>query len=239
MRAIIAATGTGIGKTYVTCGLIRALRAIGQTPLVLKPVLSGFSPADAALSDAGQILAALGQPLTPAALAAIAPFRYAAPLSPDWAAEIEGGSVDFASVLAVCRTALATPGGLLIETAGGILSPLTAETTMADLLVALGLPVVLVTGSYLGTFSHTLSAAESLTARGLAFTVVVSESPPGAEPAPDFPETLARLHHRLGRPVHALPRLPAAQAAPLFANLLGAIPAAARACAASLPQSRN
>ena len=239
MKAVIAATGTGIGKTYVTCGLVRGLRAAGTPVLALKPVLSGFTPEQAAGSDAGQILAALGQPVTPAAIDAIAPFRYAAPLSPDWAAEAEGKTVDLTEVLAVCRAALATPHAVLIETAGGILSPLTTEATMADLMVALNLPVVLVAGSYLGTISHTLSAAESLTARGLSFTLVVSESPPGPDPAPDFPETLARLQRRLGQPVHPLRRQPPALAAPQFARLLAAIPAAPRACGACLPQSRN
>ena len=86
----ITATGTDIGKTYVTAGLLRAGRRAGIAVDALKPVLSGYDPADAETSDAGVLLAALDRPITAATIAAMSPWRFAAPLSPDRAAEREG-----------------------------------------------------------------------------------------------------------------------------------------------------
>ena len=98
MPLFVTATGTGIGKTHVACGLLRAQGGAG-----LKPVLSGFDPASAADSDAGRLLAAMGRPITPETIAAISPWRFAAPLSPDMAAAREGRAVPFEALIAACR----------------------------------------------------------------------------------------------------------------------------------------
>src|SRR3546814_14852981 len=71
----ITASGTDVGKTVVTALLARQLRARGQTPDVLKPVLSGFDPATRATSDAGVLLSALDLPVTEAALDRMSPWR--------------------------------------------------------------------------------------------------------------------------------------------------------------------
>ena len=138
----VTATGTDVGKTYVTAGLIRAGRRAGLAMEALKPVLSGFSMADAAASDAGVLLHALGRPVTPAAVAAISLWRYAAPLSPDMAAAAEGQSIDFDAVLAACRAAVRPDRLTLIEGVGGVMVPLDSRHTILDLVAALGLPVV-------------------------------------------------------------------------------------------------
>ena len=85
----ITGTGTDIGKTWLCCALLRHWRAAGLRPAALKPVLSGFDPDAPQASDAGQLLAALEQPLDERTLEAIAPWRYAAALSPDMAAALE------------------------------------------------------------------------------------------------------------------------------------------------------
>ena len=86
----VSATGTDIGKTFVARGLIRALRARGRNVAALKPVVSGFEPSEAAGSDSGLLLAALGRPVTLDAISEISPWRFAAPLAPDMAAAREG-----------------------------------------------------------------------------------------------------------------------------------------------------
>ena len=88
----VTATGTGIGKTLVTCLLARQLRAAGRRVRALKPVATGYTAARD--SDSAQLLAALGEPITDANVAAISPWRFAAPLSPDMAAEREGRALD-------------------------------------------------------------------------------------------------------------------------------------------------
>lgn len=175
----VTATGTDIGKTFVTAGLIRHLRAHHKRVSALKPIVSGFDLATAALSDPGVLLEALNEPIVPEALDRISPWRFAAPLSPDMAAAREGRSIDYDALLELCREAVtASDGTLFIEGVGGVMVPLDARFTVLDWMVALGLPVILVTGSYLGTISHTLTALDVLARRNLRLAgLVVNESP--------------------------------------------------------------
>jgi dethiobiotin synthetase len=140
-------------------------------------------------------------------LAEIAPWRFRASLSPPLAAAREGARLSGDIVIARClQRAAHMPAGawLLIESAGGIMSPLDDRLTMLDLATALGAPVLLVAGSYLGTISHTLTAAAVIEAAGLALVgVVVSESSPDAPP---LAETVAALEGRLPTPISGLRR---------------------------------
>jgi dethiobiotin synthetase len=203
----VAGAGTDVGKTFVASQLIRALIGRGVLVEALKPVVSGFDPADWAMSDPGQLLSALGRPLDDRTLAAISPWRYAAPLSPDMAARLEGRAVDCGAVIRFCRERIAAqPGALtLVEGVGGVMSPVDEDTTGLDLMAGVGAPVVLVGGSYLGAISHTLTAIEAMRARGLALkAVVVSESPAAGTP---FAETVAAIGRLSGfSPVIAAPR---------------------------------
>jgi dethiobiotin synthetase len=85
----VTATGTDIGKTYITAGILRAARAAGRPVSAIKPVLSGYSPEFAAGSDPAVLLAAMGKRVTQHNIAAISPWRFTAPLSPDMAAARE------------------------------------------------------------------------------------------------------------------------------------------------------
>ena len=196
MNAIfIAGTGTDVGKTYVTAGLLRSLRAGGVATRALKPALSGFDPARAAESDAGVLRNALGRSTSAAEIDAISPFRFAAPLAPDAAARREGRTLALADILPVCRAALAEPGGpLLIEGVGGVMSPIARDATGLDLARALGLPVLLVAGTYLGAISHALTAVVAIRAAGLAIkAIVVNESATDSVGIPDTLDALARF----------------------------------------------
>jgi len=215
----VAGTGTDVGKTYVTACLIHGLLATGAAVDVLKPVVSGFDPAAPAGSDPAVLLNALGRGWSSERLDDISPWRFRAPLSPPLAAAREGVRLCGDSVIAHCLQRAATkPAGawLLIESAGGIMSPLDDQLSMLDLAVQLGAPVLLVAGSYLGTISHTLTAAAVIaTARLTLSAVVVSESGPGAPP---LAETVAALESRLPQPLHALGR-GQSLGAPLLADL--------------------
>ena len=121
----MTATGTEVGKTFVSCGLLRAARRAGWRVAALKPVLTGYDPAGAAESDAGLLLAAMGRPVTDDTVGATAPWRYAAPLSPDMAAAAEGRDAPgLAAVAAVCRARVSAGRLTLIEGIGGIMVPL-------------------------------------------------------------------------------------------------------------------
>ena len=208
MTAIfVTATGTDIGKTFVTAGLVRAFRRAGRTVEALKPVISGFAMDGLAASDTGILLAAMGRQLVPEEAEGISPWRFKAPLSPDMAAEAEGSSIDFDALLDFSRQRIAArKGALLIEGVGGIMVPLDTNHTTLDWMAALELPVLLVAGSYLGTISHTLSALDVLERRGLKVAAVaVSES---EDSAVGLEQTVAAVQRFTPWSVVALPRQP-------------------------------
>ncbi len=191
----VTATGTDVGKTFVTAALIQHLRANGQPVDAIKPVVSGFDPAQLSASDPGVLLAALDRAASLDALDRISPWRFAAPLSPDLAAKAEGRALDFKALVDRCREAVARSRGLLlIEGIGGIMVPLDDRHTVLDWMSALRIPVLLVTGSYLGTISHTLTALHVLAQRNLDIAgVVVSESSTPGATLEDTVGTIARF----------------------------------------------
>lgn len=191
----ITGTGTDIGKTFVTAGLIRHWRGLGLSVHALKPVVSGYDPNDMAESDPGVLLSSLGRPLDSEQVHRISPFRFAAPLSPNMAAEREGRTLDYAGVLDFCqRSVTAHRGLLLIEGVGGAMVPLDDHHTVLDWMIALSVPLIVVTGSYLGSISHTLTCVEVLHQRGLSITaLVVNESADSTVSMEDTANTLNRF----------------------------------------------
>ncbi|MEK9724116.1 MAG: dethiobiotin synthase [Rhodospirillaceae bacterium] len=203
----ITGAGTEIGKTYVTCRLVRELRAAGKHVRAIKPVISGFDPDHPADSDTGLLLAAMEEPVDAAAIGAVSPWRFADPISPDMAAAREGRRLDAREIATFCR--YAAPGGedgmVLVEGIGGVMVPLNDKETVLDWMGYLGWPVLLVAGSYLGALSHFLTAAAALQGRGLTIGgIVVSQS---AENPVTLEETVATIENFAGGvPVVALPR---------------------------------
>jgi dethiobiotin synthetase len=200
----ITATGTDVGKTFVAASLIGHLRQMGRLVDAIKPVVSGFDPAQAAASDPGVLLHALGLPVTADEIDRIAPWRFRAPQSPDLAAERENRAIDVDSVITFCQTAIDQRRDiLLIEGVGGIMVPLDEHRTVLDVMMALQLPLILVTGSYLGTISHTLTAVDALFRRDLrVMAIIVSETPGSIVPLDDTVAAIARF----AEPVIGLPR---------------------------------
>ena len=153
----VTGAGTEIGKTFIVTGLVRRLRRDGRAVHAIKPVVSGFR--DIGEGDTAEILGALGLDPGPRNIAAISPWRFAAPLSPDMAAAREGRAIDFDALVRFSREAQYETGNeaggeegrdLLIEGIGGVMVPLTATETVLDWITALGFPTLLVAGSYLG-----------------------------------------------------------------------------------------
>jgi dethiobiotin synthetase len=204
----VTSTGTDVGKTFVTAGLIGRLREAGAAVDALKPVVSGYDSSVVETSDPAVLLKALGRPVSADEIAAIAPWRFRAPVSPDLAAAREGRAIDFDRLIAFSRAAVAkSTGTLFIEGVGGIMVPIDARRTVLDWMAALGLPLVFVVGGYLGTISHTLTALDVLAQRKLSVAaIVVSES----ERNPvELDETVASIARFAGGvPAIGLPRLP-------------------------------
>jgi dethiobiotin synthetase len=205
----VTGTGTGVGKTFVTSGLARLFRGLGRQVNALKPVVSGFDPALPWESDSAVLLEAAGREITPEEIERISPWRFRAPLSPDMAARAEVRAIGFQELAGFCRAAAAGDGAaVLIEGVGGIMVPLDDRHTVLDLMAALGQPLILVCGSYLGTLSHTLSAQEVILRHGLSMRAIVVSESEGSPPP--FEATLETLGHFAKAPLIGLRRQQAA-----------------------------
>lgn len=204
----VTATGTDIGKTFVTAGLIRYLRGLGQPVNALKPIVSGYDSSVVETSDPAVLLTALGRQVSADEVATMAPWRFRAPLSPDTAAAREGRSIDFDALIAFSRSSVQSATGMLfIEGVGGIMVPLDTKRTVLDWMAALDLPLILVVGGYLGAISHTLTALDVLAQRQLKLAaIVVSENERDTVELADTVDSLTRFSN--GVPVIGLPRLP-------------------------------
>jgi dethiobiotin synthetase len=174
----ITSTGTEIGKTFVTAALAHQLRAQGRTVDAIKPIMTGCSRAAMGDSDAAVLLRSLGHDVTEEAIVGISPFRFSAPLAPSMAARAEGRpAVGLKDLVDFCARRKRKSSVLLVEGIGGVMVPISGRVTVLDWISALGAPVILVAGSYLGTLSHLLTAIEALRARPVRIAgVVVSET---------------------------------------------------------------
>ena len=172
MRLIVCGTDTDVGKTVVSALLVQGLGA-----RYWKPVQSGLDDG----GDRGRLQQLLQLPaerLLPEA------YRFEAPVSPHWAAERQGLTIDPG------RLALpAGDGALVVETAGGLLVPLRRDWLQIEQIAVWGLPVLLVARSGLGTLNHTLLSLEALRRRSIPVLGLVLNGPPH----PDNPRSLASL----------------------------------------------
>jgi dethiobiotin synthetase len=205
----VTGSGTGVGKTYVTALLTRELRAAGRSVRALKPVATGMVPADDPAfceSDPAHLLAAQGLAISDATLAACAPWRFAAPLSPDMAAAAEGRNLKLDDVIGWTRGVAAqtpAPTFVLVEGVGGVMSPIAEDGLNIDLIAALRCPVILVCGSYLGAITHALTAIAALRARGVEFCWLIQNETAGSPV--DFNAALSSLaRFAVGIPVSPL-----------------------------------
>ena len=205
---LVTATGTDGGKPGGPGGLRRAARRAGRPVTARKPVLTGYAAADAAESDAGRLLAAQDIVIDSTAISAISPWRYAAALSPDMAAAVEGRKAPgLAAVAAFCGATLAPERLTLVEGIGGVMVPLDRRHTVLDLAAELALPILLVSPTALGAISHALTAVAALAGRGLSPALLLLVESPGATvPAAATRDTLAAFCP--GVPIATLPRDP-------------------------------
>ncbi len=181
----ITGTGTGVGKTYVGALVARALAQSGRRVGVYKPVASGCDLVDGQLvsPDAVALWEAAGRPGT---LEDVCPQRFAAPLAPHRAAEAEGRRVDGELLRAGLDAWRQTCDVVLVEGAGGLMSPLEDQTYNADLAAEFGYPLVVAAANELGTINATLQTLITAGTYGGGLNVagVVLNSP---NPLPDDP----------------------------------------------------
>ena len=155
MRGVfVTGTDTGIGKTLVAAWLTHHWRAD-----YWKPVQTG------AAEDSDSATVAR---LAPAARIHPPAYVFQAPLSPHEAARREQARIELSALNLPDTTA-----PLVVEGAGGIMVPLNEVALSVDFMAQLGLPVLVVARSGLGTINHTLLTLEALRRRRLPVLGVV------------------------------------------------------------------
>lgn len=160
----ITGTDTGVGKTVLTVLLVNHLRAHGVNAAGLKPVCSGGR------GDARKIFAAMNGAL---ALDKINPWHFRAAIAPSLAARQEKKKVKLAQTVSHIRGLQKRFDILLVEGAGGLLSPLGENFNSRDLLLALNATPIIAAPNYLGVVNHILLTLEALPKKLRSKTFVV------------------------------------------------------------------
>ena len=161
----ISGTNTGVGKTYVGTIIAQSLHQAGYRVGVYKPVESGCrrDGADLIAEDALSLWQAAGQP---GELHHVCPQRFEAPLAPPQAAALQDGAVDSELLRSGFDSWNECSDIVLVEGAGGLMSPISLMDYNIDLARDLGLPLIIVTVNELGTINATLQTL--ITARTIA-----------------------------------------------------------------------
>lgn len=215
----VTGTDTEIGKTFVTCALLHSLRQHGHSALGMKPVAAGVSPIGTEIiNEDVALLRAAGQARENASIPLhwLNPYSLQEPIAPHIAARHEGVSFDFAQIQQHYALLSQHADYVLVEGAGGFCVPLDDQQTLADLAVALQLPVILVVGLRLGCINHALLTAEAIRQRGLTLAGWVGNRVDPTMLRPE--ENIQALQQRLNAPclgivppLHHLPVMEAIQ----------------------------
>lgn len=203
----IAGTDTGVGKTVVSAGLLTAANQHHWRTVAMKPVAAGCRPTAAGLrNDDAVCLQRMMSMAIP--YEQINPVALASAIAPHIAAEMSHRSLSVASLLDHCQQVLQYDADVtVIEGAGGWRVPLNATETMADLVRALQVPVILVVAMRLGCLNHALLTAEAMLRDGVVLAGWVANGL--GEPMPHYHDNVASLAARLPAPcLGELPCLP-------------------------------
>jgi dethiobiotin synthetase len=172
MRGLfVTGTDTGVGKTVVAAAICAALAARGERVAAFKPVVTGLDEDPGAWPRDHELLARVasaGQ--TPED---VAPLSFGPPVSPHFAAEQAGTTVEPLELAAAAREAGEGADALICEGVGGLMVPLTPGYLVRDFALDLDLPLVVAARPGLGTINHTLLTLEAARTAGLEVVAVV------------------------------------------------------------------
>lgn len=160
----ITGTDTEIGKTYVTCALLRDLRRRGMKAVGYKAMACGDR------GDARAMMSAT-DPSLPADV--VNPVYLRAATAPYVAAMLENRTLTLDELVRGYKALAEYGSPVLAEGAGGWEVPIAPGITMADFAVALGLPVVVVVGNKLGAVNHAVMTVQGIRSRGLEVRAIV------------------------------------------------------------------
>lgn len=172
----VTGTDTGVGKTVVACALAAWASRCGVDVGVMKPIATGGrllpdGPRRRWVSDDAVRLAQAVGSSDPWTL--INPICFSEPIAPWTAAMRAKRSIRLSTVRQAFRELSRRHEALIVEGVGGLLVPLSARLTVADLMEALGLPLLIVARPGLGTLNHTLLTVQAAQQRRLPLLGVV------------------------------------------------------------------
>jgi dethiobiotin synthetase len=162
LKIFIAGTDTDVGKTYVAAALLRLFSKLGYSTLGIKPIASDCHYHNNILlnNDALTLHAASSIKL---AYKQINPFSFKSAIAPHIAAKAVNIKLSAQALRESCASAFCYPADVhIIEGAGGWYVPLNQTETMADFVIALQLPVILVVGMKLGCLNHALLTYQAM-----------------------------------------------------------------------------
>jgi dethiobiotin synthetase len=169
---LVVGTDIAVGKTWVTCAIARALREAGQQVVAVKPIETGCDELSGQDEDGVRLAEATGQVAPRHSL-----LRLPGHAAPAVAAASSGTEIDYDNLISRMRS-LATPDTLLlVEGAGGLLSPLTWSDNHLDLAHSLDARVLLVAADRRGTINHTLLSLRVLGIEKVPVVGVVLNQP--------------------------------------------------------------
>ncbi len=191
----ITGTDTGVGKTFAAAAIARLLRNRGINVGVMKPVTSGCTEMNGKrMSEDAELLAwgAGVDPVDPD----IAPYCLAAPIAPSVAAAMEGIRLDFGRIGDAFDRLAARHEFMIVEGAGGLMAPLAGGLMVADLIVRLALPALVIARPDLGTVNHTILTCYAAKQLGIEIKGVIINNYPeipdrAAESAPHLIDSLS------------------------------------------------
>jgi dethiobiotin synthase len=198
----VTGTDTGVGKTVTSAALFHRYR--DRLPLrYWKPIQTGIEQDDDT-ADVARLAACRPDEVLTTGV------RLERPVSPHLAARLSGRPIDLVALVASVRAESAS-SRWIVEGAGGVMFPIGDAAIMADLIVMLGLPAIVVARTTLGTINHTLLTIEALRRRAIPTAGVVMVGAPNA----DNREAIERY----GR-VHVIGEMPDVHVQPLTAASL-------------------
>lgn len=166
----ITGTDTNVGKTWVGSQLIKQLCSNNIDVIPRKPVESGWLDSDITKTDTWILANATGKQLD---LQEVCPNRFKDPISPERAAKNESIILTLKTIKENCLSKTKEDSFLFVEGAGGFYSPLCSDALNADLMVALGLPVILIAEDKLGCINQVLLNVDAMERKGISLLAIV------------------------------------------------------------------
>jgi dethiobiotin synthetase len=160
----ITGTDTGIGKTFITCGLLSFLKSKNLKVVGLKPISAGVQFFDKQKLNEDVFLLKKYSNIKPD-YKDINYYSFDKPVSPHIVTAQENCPINFDLIKDNIKKIQSKADVILIEGAGGYQVPIDVERRMSDLITYIDVPVILVVGVRLGCLNHTLLTYEAIKAK--------------------------------------------------------------------------